>query len=159
MGKTFPVVSVSTETVRIARAIAVMQRRPRRVALIRSAGVYNCKSDGERDGKTLWSAHAFGDAVDLMLVAGSTDAAADLRSIAMAAVADATRRTRANRGRRTQVTFVIYEREQWVKGEGWRPYTGVPHVDHVHVACSFSTTDVPACSGGHNLPVPYVPPA
>lgn len=147
----FPVVSTSVETVRIARAAAVMNRRRWARKRISRGEVYNCKTDSAGP-PPLYSAHAFGDAVDLMCSAGPEA----LSRIAHRAVQDATSRTFANRGRRTEVIFVIFEREQWTKEHGWQPYTGVPHTDHVHVACSYSTVHVPACAGGTNYPVPYV---
>lgn len=144
----FPVNSISVETARLARAIAVMQRRPGRVKLISSAGVYNCKTDAPG----LYSAHAFGDAVDLMCFGSD----ADRESIAHAAIKDATQRTLANRGVKTEVDFVIFNTTQWTREGGFKPYTGVPHDNHVHMACSYSTTKKPLCAGGSNLDVPYV---
>jgi hypothetical protein len=144
----FAVNSISVETVRLARAIAVMQRRPFRSKLIASAGVYNCKTDAPG----LYSAHAFGDAVDLMCYGSN----ADREAIAKAAIADATSRTVANRGTKTEVDFVIFNTTQWTRADGFKPYTGVPHDNHVHMACSYSVTKRPLCAGGANYDIPYL---
>jgi len=143
----FPVNSTSVETARIARAIRCIARH--NVArLITSAGVYNCK---RTVGTTLYSAHAFGDAVDLMN-GGPTD---EREAIARAVIRDATKRTLRNRGRRTEVVYVIWNDRQWIRGHGESAYSGVAHTNHVHVGCSFSTRAVPACDGGHNYAVRY----
>lgn len=142
----FEVRSTSVETKRIARAIRVMQRRAKRADNIGSASVYSCKTTV---GTTLYSAHSFGDAVDFMV----SDPAAR-KAVALAAVADATRPTVANRGRKTEVTFVIYDDKQWTPTLGWHPYGGVSHTNHVHVGCSFSVSSPkPSCAGGS----PYLP--
>jgi hypothetical protein len=135
----FPVNSTSVETDRIKRVIAVTQRRPWISSFITSAGVYVCKFTA---GTTLYSAHAFGDAVDFMAPAER------LEAIANRVVADAEGRTFANLGKPTKAVFVIYKDRQWVKGKGWSHYDGVFHGTHVHVGCSFSTTVKPPCAGG-----------
>ena len=145
----FPVTSTSVETARIARAVRVLGRHPKIADLISSVGVYNCK---KTTGSALYSAHAFGDAGDAM----NSGEAEEREQIARAVIRDATMKTKANRGWRTQVVFVIWNDRQWVKGNGESPYTGVPHTNHVHIGCSFSTRAVPRCAGGTNYPVRYV---
>jgi hypothetical protein len=144
----FPTTSNSVETGRIGRAIKVMQRHRRKSRAITQGEVYNCKMDSA----TLWSAHAFGDAVDLMCDQG----AVVLKEIADAAIKDATKRTIRNRGKRTEVDFVIYETTQWTRANGFQPYTGIPHTNHVHVACSYSVPLKPECGGGSNYNVVYL---
>lgn len=146
----FPVYSTSLETKRIARAIRVLQRRTKAAAHVTSCGVYACK---QTVGTTLYSAHAQGDAGDLMIPVADSGGR---KKVALAVVADATRRTVYNRGKPTEVQFVIYNDKQWTRNTGWSTYTGVAHTNHVHVGCSFSTTKKPACAGGSNLDVPYV---
>jgi len=132
----FPVVSTSTITPRMKRAIAVAQRRPF-AEDVTSCGVFNCKITA---GTTLYSAHALGDAGDFMA------AREDLRRIAYGIVEDAEKRTKFNRFRKTDIVFVVFEDRQWVKGEGWSAYGGVRHTNHVHAACSFSTSVKPPCA-------------
>lgn len=132
----------------MARAIRCLQRRPKVAALVSSCGVYNCKVTV---GTKLYSAHAFGDAADAMN-AGKPD---EREQIARAIIRDATKRTRRNRLRRTEVAFVIWNDRQWIRGHGESAYSGVAHSNHVHFACSFSTRAVPACEGGSNYDVRY----
>lgn len=146
----FPVNSTSLETKRIARVIAVFQRRPFKSKLVKSAGVYNCR---KTTGTTLWSAHAVGDAVDLMMPGSK---ASDRLAVAEAVVADGTGRTIANAGVQTHVYFVITNDRQWVRGQGWSHYSGVYHSDHVHVGCSGSFSSSSFDCGDRLPGVPYV---
>lgn len=143
----FPVYSTSVETVRLARAIKIFQRRKNQAAKVHSASLYTCKTTV---GTSLYSGHAFGDAVDLM-----ADQAV-LADIAKVVIEDATKRNLFNRGKRTNVVFVIWNNKQWTKDHGISEYTGVPHTNHVHVGCSFSVTQRPRCAGGHNYNIPYL---
>jgi hypothetical protein len=118
------------------RAVEVEQRRGS-AKLVKSCGVYSCKFTA---GTTLYSAHAFGDAGDFMCEQRH------LERIAKGIIRDATFPSVANRGRKTKVRFVIWGDKQWVKGEGISQYDGVFHGNHVHAACSFSTTTKPPCA-------------
>lgn len=147
----FPVNSTSLLTRRMGRAIDVVQRRDVKSAVVDRCGVYNCRNTA---GTDLLSAHAFGDAGDLMFKAGTTGEQRD--ALARAIIADAERKTVANRGRKTGVKFVIWhdgERNlQWVLGRGISTYTGSSHVGHIHFACSFSTAEPPGFDCGDKLP-------
>ncbi len=57
----------------------------------------------------------------------------DLDTIAGNCVAQATRRTRANRGRKVPTAHVIYHDRVWAPGTGWHTFTGTYHGTHVHV--------------------------
>lgn len=104
------------------------------------AGVFNCR---QTSGTSLWSPHARGDAGDLMLkVANRTQALVVFEN----AVAQATKRTVANRGRKTKAVHIIGGTKEWIRGEGVRPYSGVPHDNHVHVGFSFSSPVKPPCA-------------
>ena len=121
----------------MARGIRVVQRRGIKAAVVGSCGVYNCR---KTVGTTLWSAHAVGDAGDLMFKSGTTGKQRD--ALARAIIRDATTKTAANMGRPTEVSFVIWNdgtrNLQWVRGQGISAYSGVDHSSHIHFACSFS---------------------
>lgn len=135
----FPVYSTSTQTRRIARTNRVMQRS-KVEDLIRNAGVFNCK---QTTGTTLWSPHARGDATDLMLKVVSRKNA---ETVGRNVVAQATKRTFANRGRKLDVVHIIFGNTQWVRGQGLSHYDGVAHDNHVHVGGSFSSPVKPPCA-------------
>lgn len=136
----FPVNSTATITPRIARLCRVLNRGAIRKRIAR-AGVFNCR---KTSGTVLWSAHAFGDAVDLF-PQDQTDS--EIRRIADAVVRHATKPTIANLGRPVHnIMYVIAGRQRWIRGEGWGPYSGTPHTTHVHAAGSFSTATEPPCA-------------
>lgn len=142
MANDFPVGSTTTITPTITRLIAVL-RRSSVADVIQRGGVFTCR---QTLGSDLWSAHAFGDAVDLFPTTPSRVLA---RRIGEAIVAHATRPTLANRGRPCRgVVFVIAGDRQWIRGRGWLDYDGVPHDGHVHAAGSFSTRKRPPCASG-----------
>jgi len=136
----FPVYSTSVQTPRCKRGIAVVQRI--RIAYrVKAAAVFACRPTS---GTSLWSPHALGDAVDLMLHLVSR---VDAETVGRAVVRQATNKTVPNRGRRIQAVHVIFGKTEWVAGVGFRPYGGVAHDNHVHVGFSFSTAAKPPCAG------------
>lgn len=141
----FPVVSPGPpQSDGIKRLIAVMQRSSKR-KLIDRAAVFVCKVT---TGTTLFSAHAFGKAVDFMHTPNSHTS----EDIARNVVAQATRPTIANRGRRCKdINFIIGGTRQWIRVSRTRfqesAYGGVPHVSHVHAAEHGSTNVRPPCAG------------
>lgn len=138
--KTFPVTSTSVMDPVIARLNRVMART-RIAAVIRNSAVFVCKFTA---GTTLYSAHAFGKAADLMLKVPSRDTADKLRR---SVVRQCTKRTLANFGRPVKgITFVIGGTTQWIRDKGDSPYPGVPHDTHVHAATMGSTTVRPPCA-------------
>jgi hypothetical protein len=142
----FPIYSTDTETWRMARVLQV-QARSKTSRWIKFCSVFACK---ETVGTDLYSPHSQGDAGDLMIKESF-----GRKAVADAIVWNGLHRTWANRFKRTEVYHVIYNDKQWVRGEGWSQYTGVPHNDHVHAACSGSLPIKPACVGGTYLPVKY----
>lgn len=148
----FPVNSTSVETRRIARVIRVFQRHLLRASLVTNGGLYVCK---ETAGTSLFSAHSFGDAVDLMCYKGPEA----LESIAHALIRDREKRTVLNMMRRTEAYLIIWKGpngpRQWTPSEGIKVYTGSSdHSTHVHVGCSPSVkSPKPLCAGGS----PYLP--
>jgi hypothetical protein len=146
----FPVYSTSVKTKAIERVIRVLMRTPA-APFISHAGVYNCRRIA---GSTAWSQHAWGNAVDLFPKAGKRgdkyiDAAEARKLIARTIVRNATRRTKANRGRKLKVSQVIDHdgRLIWTPERGWRPYTGAPG-NHVHVSGAPLRDGTPPCAGG-----------
>jgi hypothetical protein len=136
----FPIYSTSVITHRIARLGRVLRRAP--VArVISRGGVYNCRSTA---GTSLWSAHAFGDAIDLFPEAAGREI---IERIGTAVVRNATRRTIANRGRPVKgIIFVAAWDREWIRGSGWRSRGKADHTGHVHAAGSFSTSKRPPCA-------------
>lgn len=152
----FPVNSTSLYTKRLARAVRVVKRRVNASSVVRSCGVYNCRTTA---GTTLLSAHAFGDAGDLMFKTGTSGDERD--RLARAIIKDAESKTPANLGRPTDIVFVVWNNGkrnlQWVKGEGITVYTGADHTSHIHFACSFSVSQPSGFECGDRLPgVAYV---
>lgn len=147
----FPVNSTSLETTRIARALLVVKRRTKASAVVASAGVYNCRTT---TGTDLLSAHAFGDAADLMFKPGTPGAERD--RLARAIIRDATEKTVVNMGRPTKVNFVIWNdgkrNLQWTRSGGVEPYSGADHSGHIHLAGSFSVKEPAGFECGDRLP-------
>ena len=139
----FPVSSVSTITKPIVRVIRVMGRS-QADPLIHHGGVYVCK---KISGSNTYSQHSWGNAVDLFPEpdAGSSDAVC--RNIAEAVVTQTKKRTKANRGRKLDVSEVIDHANSriWVKGSGWRAYGGTVG-PHVHVSGDPKKTGIPPCA-------------
>ena len=128
----------------VRRLISVMRRSAKR-HLITRASVFVCKIT---TGTTLFSAHAFGKAVDFMHVPNSHTS----EDIARNVVAQCTKRTVANRGRPCKdINFIICGTRQWVRVSRTEfresEYTGTPHVSHVHAAEHGSTNVRPPCAG------------
>ena len=137
----FPVFNTSPQVAAIKRLNRVMGRTRIGKRLIARASVFACKITV---GTSLYSAHAFGKAVDLMLKVANREDAEDLRR---AVVKQATKRTLSNRGRPIRgIRFVVGGNDQWVRGEGTSHYSGVPHDNHVHAATMGSTTTKPPCA-------------
>lgn len=152
----FPINSTALYTVRLRRAVRLVQARVKLSACVGSAGVYNCRVTA---GTDLLSAHAFGDAADLMFKSGTTGAERD--RLARAIIRDASEKTIVNHGKKTQVDFVVWhdgERNlQWVRGDGISTYSGASHANHIHMACSFSVPQPVGFECGDRLPgVAYV---
>ena len=144
--KNFPVNSTSVTTRTIRRTMRVL-RRAAVAEVISYGGVYNCRETGNYN-PPLWSPHARGDAIDLF-PPNSTEPKrlANIERIGKAVIAHATRPTPANFGRPVRgIVHIIFGTKQWVRGIGLIPYSGVPHVTHVHVAGSFSTQVKPPCA-------------
>lgn len=147
----FPVYSTSVQTREVARIIRVLMRTPA-AAFVHHAGVYNCRTIA---GSSTWSQHAWGNAVDLFpqpkhtSKRGYVDAGEARRIIANAIVRNATKRTRANRGRKLKVAEVIDHdgRRIWTPSRGWYTYTG-SRGNHVHVSGAPKRTGTPPCAGG-----------
>jgi hypothetical protein len=141
----FPIYSTSVQTPAIARVIRVMLRT-KAARFINHAGVYNCR---RISGSTVWSQHAWGNAVDLFPKGGSENADEACERIARAVVRQATQRTVANRGRTLAVAEVIDHQAGriWTPSRGWREYGGTRH-PHVHVSGAPLRTGTPPCAGG-----------
>jgi hypothetical protein len=147
----FPVYSTSVKTKAIERVIRVLMRTPA-AAFVDHAGVYNCR---RISGSTVWSQHAWGNAVDLFPKTGTSrkrgyvDADEARQTIARTIVRNATRRTKANRGRKLKVSQVIDHdgRLIWTPERGWHPYTGTTG-NHVHVSGAPLRAGTPPCAGG-----------
>ena len=133
---TFPVSSTSVQTAACARFVRVMQRSNAE-PLIEHGGVYNCRTVA---GSSTYSQHAWGNAIDLFAKQSK-----DLLAIADNAVLQATKRTKANRGRKLPVHRIIVQDKTWVKGAGWFGYGGVYHT-HVHVDFEPNRYGVPPCA-------------
>lgn len=155
----FEVRSTSTITRATQRTIRVLQRS--HVApLIAYAGVFNCRYVS---GTSVWSDHAWGAAVDLFprgtnLYPEGTPEDFDeiLRRIFHGVIMQATRRTRANRGRPLRIRYVIDHQHALI----WTPSAGVHHYSgtvgpHVHVSTGREPTGTPPCArswGGRGMP-------
>ncbi len=139
----FLVVSTAYETAATKRTLRVLGRLP--VAeLVGHAGVYDCRR--MRDSSS-WSDHAWGAAADLFPTGPSEHHAAERRAIFHALIYQAVHRTKANRGRRLDVRYVIDHdaRLIWTPEAGVHGYTGVTG-DHVHVSDGPEPTGVPPCA-------------
>lgn len=150
MAKTIERRSDSIETNRLERVIRVTERQGFIRDRVTHVGIYVCK---ETVGTDLFSAHSFGDAGDFML---KEEAQGDWQreQIAQRMIRDATKRTWANRGVKTNLEFLVWGDKQWTREGGVRPYTGVFHGNHLHAGCSFSVeSPKPLCAGGS----PYLP--
>jgi hypothetical protein len=141
----FPIYSTSVETPAIARVIRVMLRT-KAARFIDHAGVYNCR---RVSGSTVWSQHAWGNAVDLFPKGGAENADEACERIARAVVRQATQRTAANRGRKLAVAEVIDHQNGriWTPSRGWHEYGGT-RGPHVHVSGAPLRTGTPPCAGG-----------
>lgn len=138
---TFPINSTAYITPVIERLGRVMNRSSV-ASRINAMGVYNCR---QTSGTSLWSPHAIGDAGDLMLKVVSR---AEAEAVGRNVVNQATKKTIANRGRPLkEIVHVVFGTTQWIRGQGFVPYTGIAHDNHVHVAGSFSTAKRPPCAG------------
>jgi len=135
---TFPVLSVSVETKRCKRFIRVMERG-RADHLIKQGEVFACKKVVNTN---VWSQHAWGNAVDLILKDPSV---INLHDVAMNAFHQATKRTIANRGVRVPIQTIIWTDRAWVYGRGWEAYTGEYH-NHVHVDFRPPKEGTPPCA-------------
>jgi hypothetical protein len=139
----FPVFSTSVETRPCKRFIRVM-RRSRRRKLIEHGGVFNCRKVA---GTNVWSQHAWGNAVDLFVVAAGTEHELEnLQMVAYNAVLQGTKRTAANLGKPCKVHTVIYANHVWERATGWKQYDGEFH-HHVHVDFDPHREGVPPCVG------------
>ena len=141
----FPVSSTSVETDHIKR-IARVLGRSKVNERISSAGCYNCRTVA---GSSSYSQHAWGNALDLF-PKGHKDpelVQVDLRAIARAVVAHATKVTIANRGRKLRVAQVIDHdaRQIWTPSSGWQVYTGTTGA-HIHVSADPMRTGKPSCA-------------
>ena len=137
----FPVVSTATITRRCRRFVERVFQRTEAALLVVRAGVFNCRLTS---GTDLWSPHARGDAADLFPKVATVES---LDRIAHAAIRQATKRTKANRGRKCPIVHVIWNRSEWTRDLGVHAYGGVPHTGHVHIGFSFSSPIKPACAG------------
>lgn len=91
-------------------------------------GIFACRAVA---GTSIWSQHAYANAVDLG--ASSTK----MREIARFLSAH----------RELPVSQVIYARQVWTPISGWHYYGGVnPHYDHVHVSGEPYMTGTPRCA-------------
>jgi len=134
----FTVLSISTITAPVARAIKVAQRA-KFSKYIYQAGVYNCR---KIDGTNTWSQHSWGNAVDLF-----TRSALNNKRAANGIVYQTTHRTIANKFKKLDVYRVIdHENSRdWVKGAGWTKYGGAKGL-HVHVEGDPVKTGTPPCA-------------
>jgi hypothetical protein len=125
------------------RICRVLQRA-RREKLVQYGAVFACRKIA---GSTVWSQHAWGNALDLFPFPQSTNISRDCQNIAEMAVYQAKHRTRANRGRKLALSNVIdhQNRRIWEPGKGWRAYTGT-HGPHVHVQAAPIKTGNPPCA-------------
>jgi len=110
------------------------------VAAVRDAVLFLERARGVRDmgvysrrrvhGSSVWSLHAVGRAWD----AGVRDRATGQR------VAERFMHLAGKLG----VCEVIWQRNRWTPEKGWRNYTGIPHLDHVHIGFTVGFADSPA---------------
>ena len=138
----FPVYSTSVQTPPIERLIRVLMRS-HIAPLIHHAGVYNCR---RIYNSSTWSQHAWGNGADLFPSPDADDNEA-CEAIAQGVVLQATKRTKANWGRKLQLAEVIDHQNMtmWTRATGWKPYGGT-HGPHVHVTGEPKRTGVPPCA-------------
>jgi hypothetical protein len=139
----FPVQSTSVETDAIARVVRVMERT-RAAKKISYGAVYNCR---KIEGSSVYSQHAWGNAIDLFPTLPASDDDRDRKIIADAVVYHTTHKTMANRGRKLDVAQVIDHSggRIWTPALGWHPYSGTAG-DHVHVSGSPMRDGIPPCA-------------
>lgn len=89
---------------------------------VTSVGGYSCRQNTNDETTSI---HGVGRALDIM-IDGTTPKGKE--------IGDKIRNLMINNAENIGVQVVIWDRHIWsVNNPGWRPYNGLPHVDHLHV--------------------------
>jgi len=92
---------------------------------VTSVGGYDCRMINNGQANQPTSIHGMGRALDIMIDGTTPEGLA---------VGDQIRNWMINNSEAIGVQRVIWMRHTWVSNrDGWRPYSGLPHDDHLHV--------------------------